>query len=177
VNEDSDEQRLRAFFAKYTPELAKLGKALRAKLRKRLPGAVQLVYDNYNALVIAFAPSERASEAIFSIALYPRWVNLFFADGASLPDPQNLLRGGGKAIRHVVLEAAADFDRPALQALISHALKDAGKPFDAKAPGHLVIKAVSVRQRPRRPANDETKPPSGSTFSPKPRIPRARSGK
>jgi len=37
-----------------------------------------MVYDNYNALVIAFSPNERPSDAIFSIALYPHWVNLFF---------------------------------------------------------------------------------------------------
>ncbi|MET0794271.1 MAG: hypothetical protein ABW061_22300 [Polyangiaceae bacterium] len=152
---DSDEQQLRAFFAKYTPAIAALGKALRSKLRKRLPGAVELVYDNYNALVIAFAPSERASEAIFSIALYPRWVNLFFAAGAGLPDPQHLLQGDGKAIRHVVLHAAADFDQPALQALLTHALKRAAKPLDASAKRRLIIKSVAPRQRPRRPATPE----------------------
>src|ERR1039458_9537409 len=65
----------------------------------RLPGAVQLVYDNYNALVIGFGPSERASEASFSIVLYPRWVTLFFLQGAGLPDPRRLLKGSGKVVR------------------------------------------------------------------------------
>ena len=72
------EIQLDAFLDKYTPAVATLARACLAKMRARLPGAVQLVYDNYNALAIGFGPSERASEAIFSIALYPRWVTLFF---------------------------------------------------------------------------------------------------
>ena len=60
------------------PEIGALAKAILGKMRKRLPRAVELVYDNYNALVIGFGPTERASDAIFSIAVYPRWVSLFF---------------------------------------------------------------------------------------------------
>ena len=48
-------------------------------LRAAAPGAIELVYDNYNALGIGFAATEKASDVIFSIALYPRWINLFFA--------------------------------------------------------------------------------------------------
>ena len=147
----SPSARLAAFLARYTPEVAAVATGALAKMRKRLPGAVQLVYDNYNALVIVFGPSERASEAILSIALYPRWVTLFFARGAALPDPENLLKGSGTTIRHVVLGSAKDLDRPAIRALIGHAVAGS-KPLDPKARGRLVVKSVSARQRPRRPA-------------------------
>src|SRR5439155_3149680 len=82
-------EELAAFLAKYTPEM-----------RERLPGAIELVYDNYNALVIGFGPTDRASDAIFSIALYPRWVRLFFLYGAKLRDPKKLLKGVGKIVRY-----------------------------------------------------------------------------
>ena len=85
--DDSPERQLDGFLDKYTPAVATLARASLAKMRARLPGAVQLVYYNYNALAIGFGPSERASEAIFSIALYPRWVTLFFLQGAGLADP------------------------------------------------------------------------------------------
>jgi hypothetical protein len=68
----------------------------------------RLVYDNYNALAIGFGPTERASDVIFSIALFPRWVTLFFLHGVTLPDPYKVLRGSGKVVRHVVLQTAAD---------------------------------------------------------------------
>ncbi len=100
-----------------------------------------------------FGPSERASEAIFSIALFPRWVSLFFLQsGAKLPDPQKLLKGSGKRVRHIVLEGAATLDKPAVQALIAHALERAAKPLDATNRRRTVIKFISAKQRPRRPA-------------------------
>jgi hypothetical protein len=110
------------------------------------------VYDNYNALAIGFGPSERASEAIFSIALYPRWVTLFFLQGVGLPDPKGLLKGSGKVVRHIVLSSAADLDLPAIQELMTKALRRAEAGIDPTAPGRLVIRSVSAKQRPRRPA-------------------------
>jgi hypothetical protein len=143
---------LDAFLDKYSPTIATLARACLDKMRARLPGTVQLVYDNYNALVIGFGPSERASEAVFSIALYPRWVTLFFLQGAGLPDPKHLLKGSGKVVRHVVLASAADLDQPAVQGLMATARKRAEPAIDPDAKGSLVIRSVSAKQRPRRPA-------------------------
>ena len=66
------EAQIASFLAKYTPEIEAFAKAARARMRARLPGATELVYDNYNALAIGYGPSERASEAVFSIAVFPR---------------------------------------------------------------------------------------------------------
>ena len=154
MRDKSPEERLAGFIAKYTPEIGALGRAALAKMRARLPGAVELVYDNYNALAIAFGPTERASEAILSIALYPRWISLFFLDGVNLPDPQKLLRGSGKKVRHIVLEDAAALDRPAVQALIARALERAARPLHGASPGRIVIKSVLAKQRPRRPSGN-----------------------
>src|SRR5664279_5247747 len=126
----SSEGQLDTFLDKYTPAIAKLARECLRKMRARLPGAVQLVYDNYNALAIGFGPSERASEAIFSIALYPRWVTLFFLQGAALPDPRRLLKGSGKVVRHIVLASAADLDQPAVHGLMATALKRAEPGID-----------------------------------------------
>lgn len=150
MKDNSSANQLAAFIARYTPEIGALAKAVLARMRARLPGAVELVYDNYNALAIGFGPSERTSNAIFSIALYPRWVSLFFLHGASLPDPQKLLKGKGNVVRHIVLEAVTDLDQPAVQKLIALALAGAATPLDSTSPGRIVIKSVSAKQRPRR---------------------------
>ncbi len=71
--------------------------------------------------------------------------------GAELPDPQKLLKGSGKTARHIVLEDAADLDKPAIKALMKHALEGAAKPLDGANPGRIVIKSISAKQRPRRP--------------------------
>jgi hypothetical protein len=146
----SPDEELARFIGKYSPEVAALAEAALAKMRKRLPGAVELVYDNYNALAIAFGPSERLGDVIFSITLYPRWVSLFFKQGAKLPDPQKLLKGTGTAVRHIVLDGCETLDRPAVRKLMDHALK-AGRPFERTAARRTIIKSVVANQRSRRP--------------------------
>jgi hypothetical protein len=155
--ERSPENQVTAFMAKYSPEVARVARQARAKVRKLLPGAVELVYDNYNALALAFGPSERASELILSVALYPRWVSLFFARGAELSDPRGLLRGSGTKIRHIVLEGAATLDSEPVRALIREALATHPRPL-ARGRGRTIIQSVSAKQRPRRPV-PAAKPP------------------
>ena len=60
----SPAKQLTMFLSRFSPDIIALAKAARAKLRKRLPGAVEMVYDNYNALVIGYSPTERPSDAI-----------------------------------------------------------------------------------------------------------------
>lgn len=143
-------RRFAALLAKYDFAVAAVARSALAKVRRRVPGAVELVYDNYNALVVGFGPTERASEAILSIALYPRWVTLFFLQGASLSDPEGLLRGAGRRVRHIVLTETSVLDRPPVRRLIGQALASAPTPLDGRRRRRLVIKSVSAKQRPRR---------------------------
>src|SRR4051794_36251607 len=99
----SPEEQLESFIARFTPDIAAQVPVALEKMRSRLPGAIEMVYDNYNALVIGFCPTEKPSEAIFSIAVYPRSIALCFLQGAGLPDPDGLLQGSGNVARHLVL--------------------------------------------------------------------------
>jgi len=148
------ETQLASFFAKYEPAMVKLGKALRAKLRARLPGLFEIVYvyERQNALVISYSPTERGYDGLCSIALYPDRVHLYFTQGALLSksDPNALLQGRGKAVRHVVLNTAADFDRAEIEVLMVAALKLANLHLDASAKSAMIIKADAQKQRARR---------------------------
>ena len=150
VAEQSPQRRLAEFIGKYSPEVARAARAARTTVRKLLPGAFELVYDNYNALALAFSPTERVSDVILSVALYPRWVSLFFARGASLPDPDKVLRGSGSRIRHVVLQPVTAIDTPPVRALIRAAIDTHPKRVPGSR-GRTIIKSASARQRPRRP--------------------------
>jgi hypothetical protein len=143
---------LRAFLAKFSPEIAVRAQAILKKMRARYPSALELVYDNYNALAIGFAPTERASEVIFSIAIYPNWINLFFLQGKTLPDPKKILQGDGNQVRHIRLTSADTLDDPAVVALMETAAAHAKVPFDPTGKHRLIIRAVAAKQRPRRPA-------------------------
>jgi hypothetical protein len=152
MNLQFPEDQLDGFLARYTPEIAAFARATLTKMRSRLPGAVELVYDNYNALVVGFGPTERASEALFSIVVYPRWVTLCFLSGAKLDDPLRLLHGSGKLVRNVRLKSAVTLDDPGVRGLMAQALQKAAAPLDASVPNRMVIKSISAKQRPRRPA-------------------------
>ena len=149
---DSEAKQLDGFIAKFLPEIAAMTQAVVKKMRKRYPSAQVLVYDNYNALAIGFGPSEKAGEAIFSIAVYPKWVSLFFLQAKGVPDPERLLKGSGSVARHVVLSSPGDLEVPAIVAMMEAAVEVAKVPFAEEGKGRLVIKSVSAKQRPRRPA-------------------------
>ena len=140
-----------AFIAKFDPAIARLAKAARTALRKRFPTAVELVYDNYNALAIGFGPNERTSEAVVSLALYARGVNLYFIHGAKLADPRKLLQGNGNQGRFIRLESVAQLDDAGVIALLAAAEKAGKTAFPLTGKGYTVIKSVSAKQRPRRP--------------------------
>jgi hypothetical protein len=139
------------FLDKYDPSIARLATRAVSKVRKLVPGAVEMVYDNYNALVIGFGPSEKASLAVFSIVLYPRYVNFVFLQGKGLPDPSKRLQGEGNVVRYVRLTEAEVLDEPEIRALIHVALQRAKVWIDPKGKRKLIIKSVSKKQRPRRP--------------------------
>jgi Domain of unknown function (DU1801) len=140
------------FLAKYTPEIAGQLQAAREHLASHFPRGYELVYDNYNALVFAFASSEKASDAVLSVAAYPKWVTLFFWRGADLPDPKRALEGSGTQIRSVRLQPPGKLHEPAVQALIAAAKSMAGKALEAAPPFETVVKSVSAKQRDRKPS-------------------------
>src|SRR4051812_40760037 len=106
-SEVSPAKQLNAFLDRFSPEIAAKARAARAALRRQLAGAVEMVYDNYNALVIGFSPTERPSDAVLSIVIYPKKVSVCFIEGRHLADRQGLLQGGGNQVRFITLDRAA----------------------------------------------------------------------
>ena len=152
-------QQLDSFIAKYSPEVAAVARKAFAWMRRKFPDADVLVYDNFNALAIGFGPNERTSGAVFSIALFPRWASLFFLQGAGLPDPNKLLKGGGKQARSIRLQNVELLDLPGVLALIDAEAARSGL-VPGLGSGKIVIKSISARQRPRRPGTSRAKPVS-----------------
>jgi hypothetical protein len=141
---------LSAFLAKFEPAVARVVRAARAKLRKRMPTANELVYDNYNFFVIGFCATERPSDCIVSLAASAKGVGLSFYYGSSLPDPDGILLGSGNQNRFVRLDSAATLDEPAVATLISEAIARAKPPLPNTGRGQTIIRSISAKQRPRR---------------------------
>jgi hypothetical protein len=139
---------LTAFIARFEPAVATVIRGARTRMRRILPTAHELVYDNYNFFVIGYCASLRPSDCIVSIAAAANGVGLSFYHGADVPDPQHLLQGSGKQNRFIRLATADVLDQPAVRALISSAVAITKTPLPAKAT--LVIRSISAKQRPRR---------------------------
>ena len=146
----SPSRQLDLFIRRFDPAIRKLVREARVKLRRRLPTAIELVYDNYNALAIGFASSERMSDTIVSLAVYARGVNLYFRYGAALADPHHLLLGSGNQGRFVRLESASTIDRREIGELLAAAIEEGETPLPRRGRGRVIIKSVSPKQRPRR---------------------------
>ena len=141
-----------SFIAKFDPAVARLIRSSRSAMRKRLPTALELVYDNYNFLAIGYSSTERASDCAMSLACGAKGVSLSFYYGATLPDPDGVLLGSGNQNRFVRLESAKTLATPAVERLIGAALAQAKTPMPASGRTRTIVKSISAKQRPRRAA-------------------------
>jgi hypothetical protein len=146
------ELRLEEFIAKFSPDMGKLIRAARAKMRALMPRALELVYDNYNFFVIGYGPNEKAGDAVFSLAAQAKGLSLCFLQGAKLPDPHGLLRGSGNVVRSIRLMSADTLDDPKVRQLLDVALISAKSSIPGDGSHRLIIKSVSAKQRPRQVA-------------------------
>jgi len=144
------EQQLAGFIDKFSPEHQRLIRAARKILQRRLPGAHELVYDNYNFFVIGYGPSPRPSEAWLSLAAAANGLSLCFLHGARLPDPEKRLHGSGNQVRSLRLASAQVLQEPAVDALIDASIAQQSAKLPPDARSTLVIRSVSTKQRPRR---------------------------
>jgi hypothetical protein len=89
--------------SEHTSELQAIERALRITIRTAFPEAIEQV-DFANKL-IAFGRSMKIRGLLFAIIAHKSHVNLQLADGADLPDPEGLIEGTGKRIRHVKIRS------------------------------------------------------------------------
>jgi hypothetical protein len=144
------EAQLAGFIGKFSPKNQTFIRSVRKALRKRLPTAHELVYDNYNFFVIGYCTTERPSDALLSMACDHKGVAICFMWGAKLPDPHEILSGGGKQVRFLRIAKASDLAHPHAEAVIRAAIDQARAPLAKQGKGQLIIRAVSKKQRPRR---------------------------
>lgn len=94
-------------------------------IAKRWFEAVHRCGDDVEELLHDGQPTACVNGAAFAyVDVFASHVNVGFFQGAALPDPQGLLQGAGKFMRHVKLEPAIELDAAALSALIHAAYVD-----------------------------------------------------
>jgi hypothetical protein len=110
---------LNDFLASYPPQVQELALALRVLILRVLPAAIEQV--DPPSKIIAYGTDRTYTGLVCAIAPYRAHVNLMFAQGAELPDPEHLLEGTGKRARHVRITAHAEVENSALRTLLETA--------------------------------------------------------
>ncbi len=102
--------------ASHTPAVQGAARALDAAIRAELPDVV-VQYDAGNGL-LAFGRSMRTRDLLFALIPHAGWVNLQLADGALLPNPDGLIEGTGKRIRHIKVRSADQAASPRIREVV-----------------------------------------------------------
>jgi hypothetical protein len=112
---------LDAMLAPSRPEVRELALGLRALVQGLFPEAIEQL--DQPARLIGYGFDRSYKGLVCAIALQSTYVNLMFARGAELTDPDRLLVGTGKRARHVKIRRPEDIGMPAVQVLIEHAIR------------------------------------------------------
>lgn len=103
--------------AKASPAMADVARAARALIADVMPGVTEVPWATQRIAGYGVGP-KKMSEHFTYIAPAGEHVNLGFFYGADLDDPDGLLEGSGKAMRHIKLRSLADLKRPGVRALL-----------------------------------------------------------
>jgi hypothetical protein len=102
------------------PQAQALALELRDLIRHILPKAQEKIYKGWGVADYGYGTPGRG---FLTIGPQKRYVNLYFMDGVALDDPQGLLEGTGKRLRHIKIRSSAELKNPALHALVQQAAK------------------------------------------------------
>jgi len=110
------------FLHPYDSNIQELTIELRNFITDLIPEANELIWDNYNAVAIAYSKSEKLKDAFCHIAVYSKHVNFGFNRGAELSGSEIKLEGKGKLIRHLKVKDIESFPKNELKKMIQEAV-------------------------------------------------------
>ncbi len=117
------------------------------------PDCNELVYDNYNALAIGFAPTDKAGDAFCSLAVYSKHVNFGFNRGSEIADRNKILNGKGSLYRHITIKDKKDLPEADIKKLLQEAYANSiARLKDERqiVKGQTITKSISpVQRRPK----------------------------
>ena len=135
------------FLSPFESRITELALATRKLVLEEAPDSTELIYDAYNAVATGYGFTGRPSECFIHIAVYAKWVNLGFHRGAELSDPQGILQGTGRLIRHIRITQPEDLSEPSVRAFVKQAIARAKRPATGAPKAKSVVRAIYPRKR------------------------------
>jgi len=140
------DHQLLGFLEAYDRPISDLALALREIILQEAPDASESIYQVYT-VAIWFGFSGKMKDMFCYITTYAEHVNLGFPRGAALPDPNGMLEGEGKTMRHIKFASEPDLDRPFVRRYIRAAIEQVGA-LPGSGNGKSLVKSArgSVRK-------------------------------
>lgn len=120
INSINDKGTFEEVIAEVPSDIQSVAKAARALLVEVMPGITEVPWGRQKTIGYGVGP-KKMSDHFCYIAPYKNWVNLGFFYGADLPDPEGLLEGNGKLLRHIKISSLEMLKRPAIRSLVEEA--------------------------------------------------------
>jgi hypothetical protein len=108
---------------KRPPELVEILIRLRELIGELDQEAVEVARPGESTVSYGIGP-KKMSEAYAYLLPHTKHVNLGFYFGADLPDPQGMLEGSGKKMRHIKIRNLETIELPAIKALLIAAINE-----------------------------------------------------
>jgi len=143
---------LLGFLEAYDRHIAELALALREVILEEVPDASESIYQVYT-VAIWFGFSGKMKDMFCYIATNADHVNLGFPRGTALPDPNQVLEGEGKTMRHIKFRSQRDVERPWVRRYIRAAMEEAA-PAGSIGTGKSMVKSAlgsATKSRAKRP--------------------------
>src|SRR5205814_2677756 len=109
----------------YDRGIQELAIALRQLVLEEMAPCCEYIVEVY-IISILYGPTHRTKDGICYIGVIKDHVNLGFLHGSELADPQRILEGTGKQMRHIKIKSVSDLYRPAVRAYLQEACERAG---------------------------------------------------
>lgn len=110
---------IEAFFAGYPPDVQAISRMLRVMVNNSMPHAYEVLFAKHNHIGYLF--TESMHDRVCYICPLKDYVRLGFDYGGYLDDPEQMLEGTGKRMRHVKLRSVKESENPALKQLVEFA--------------------------------------------------------
>lgn len=136
------------FLDRYDPQVRSLALGLRAVVHEEMAPCHEYIFAMRSKVVLLYGATERViDDGICHINVFDRHTNLGFSRGTELDDPRRVLRGTGKAMRHITLKTRSDLNRPEIRAYLRQARRHAGLTLRR----HHAAEKVVTRVKPKSP--------------------------
>jgi Domain of unknown function (DU1801) len=129
------DRQLLSYLAPYDPDISNLTLAVREVVLEEAPQAIEFISKGY-ALAIGYSfTGKPLKDGFCHIVAYSTHVNLGFNRGALMPDPNRILVGKGKSIRHITIRNESELERPFVRRYLQAAIDQiGGRPTQAATP-------------------------------------------